>query len=76
MTQQDILDFLKRYQPKWFNSNEIAEALRLSKTSVNNCLKRMRKHSEVKERTVRIHSINRLGVRNNRGVLFFSFKRF
>ena len=74
MGQQEIVDFLKKCQDEWFSSADIAEALLVSKTSVNSCLCRMRKHSEVKEKKERVRMRSGFGF-HFREVLFYSFKR-
>ncbi len=76
MTQQDIVDFLRKYERIWFNTNEISEALKVSVSSVNRCLVRMRKRSELNEKRVRIMlKGGRFGGLINKEVSFYSFKR-
>lgn len=74
MGQDDINNFLRRYRNKWFSSNELAEALKVSKGSINRCLGRMRKHEEVNEKTVKV--VLRSGyVMVYKGVALYSFKK-
>jgi len=61
MGQEEIARFLRKYQRRWFNSSQIAEAVKVSRPSVNRCLERMRKHSEVKEKRVRVMLRGKLG---------------
>lgn len=74
MGQEDIIGFLKRDRMGWYNSRQIASALRVSVSSVNCCLSRMRKHSEVKERVLPLVQRSGMG-RYARGVSFYSFKK-
>jgi len=76
MSQQAIVDFLKKYQPRWFNSNQLAEALQTSKSSINTCLGRMRKHSEINEKKMKtMLKGGKFGGFINKEVIFYSFKR-
>jgi predicted transcriptional regulator len=74
MGQDDINNFLRRYRNKWFSSNELAEVLKVSKSSINRCLGRMRKHEEVNEKTVKV--VLRSGYAMvYKGVPLYSFKK-
>ena len=42
MGQQEVYDFLKKNQRKWFNSENISTKLKVSIGSVTNCLKKLR----------------------------------
>ena len=61
MGQDDINNFLRPYRNNWFNSNELAEALKVSRLSINKCLLRMRGYDEVNEKTVRVLFRGKLG---------------
>ena len=74
MGQQEIVDLLRKYQDKWFSSNEIADALLVSKGCVNRCLCRMRKRSEIKEKRERVRMRSGVGFHFRR-VSFYSFKK-
>jgi len=76
MTQGQVMDFLRKYRRKWFNSTELAEALKVSRPSINKCLLRMRRYDEVNEKTVRILFRGKLGSSISKEVLFYSYKRF
>ncbi len=75
MGQEEIRDFLRKYQAEWFNSNELAEALGICKASANRCLQRMRKHDEVKEKTVKVLFKGKLGSSISKQVPLYSYKR-
>ena len=47
MGQQEVSDFLKKYQSKWFTSKEIAKNLKVSTGSVINNLSKLRKSKQV-----------------------------
>ena len=76
MGQDDINNFLRRYRNKWFTSNQLAEGLKVSKSSINRCLGRMRKHEEVNEKAVRVLFRGKLGSSISKEVPFYSYKRF
>ena len=48
MGQQEVYDFLKNHQRKWFTSKDIALGLNVSIGSVTNNLKKLRKAGAVK----------------------------
>ena len=48
MGQQDIYDFLKKNQTKWFTSKELSERLKISIGSVTMSLKKLRESKRVK----------------------------
>lgn len=48
MGQQDIYDFLKKNQTKWFTSKELSERLKISIGSVTMSLKKLRESKSVK----------------------------
>lgn len=48
MGQQDIYDFLKKNQAKWFTSKELSERLKISIGSVTMSLKKLRESRSVK----------------------------
>ena len=75
MSQEQIINHLRKYQPKWFNSSELSKELGISKPSINKCLSRMRKHNEVKEKTVKVMFRGKLGSSISKEVLFYSYKR-
>jgi hypothetical protein len=74
MTQGEIVSFLKKNKNKWFTANQLAAALRVAPSSVNRCLVRLRKHSEVKEKTQKVIFKSRHGL-IKKGVSFYSSKR-
>ncbi|MBI2574902.1 HTH domain-containing protein [Candidatus Woesearchaeota archaeon] len=47
MGQQEVSDFLKKYNKKWFTSKEIAYKLNVSTGSVINNLSKLRKSKQV-----------------------------
>jgi predicted transcriptional regulator len=47
MGQQEVYDFLKRFQNQWFTSKEIAKELDLSMGSVTSNLKKLRKSQSI-----------------------------
>lgn len=75
MSQEEINGYLKKYQRKWFNSNELTEAMGISKASMNRCLHRMRKHNEVNEKVIRVMLKGKLGCLIGKDVPFYSYKR-
>ena len=76
MSQEEIVGFLRKYRRKWFNSGELAEALKVSKPSINKCLLRMRRYNEVNEKTVRVLLRGKLGSLVSKEVPFYSYRRF
>lgn len=74
MGQEEIAKFLRRNKAKWYSSSQIARAVNVSKPSINKCLDRMRRHSEVKERKVRVMLKGKLGL-IGKEVPFYCFKR-
>jgi len=69
MGQEDIIQFLKKNRSRWFCVREISNNIGSSCTSVNCCLSKLRKYSEVLHKTVRLkHSF---GYRN---IPLYSFK--
>ncbi len=75
MSQEDIQRFLRKYQSRWVSSNELVDALRVSKASMNRCLQRMRKHNEVNESMVRVMFRGKLGSLISKEVPFYCYKR-
>jgi len=69
MGQQDVLSFLSENKGEWFYAKQIANHLRVNVACVNRCLVRMRKHSEIEEKKVRI----RFGLAR-REVSFYGYK--
>ena len=47
MAQQDVLDFLKRNNGKWFIAEELSKRLSLSVASVRNSLKKLRENRNI-----------------------------
>ena len=47
MSQEDVLEFLKKHPDKWFYSKEISHLANLSIGSVCTSLKRLRKSDEI-----------------------------
>jgi len=47
MGQQEVYDFLKRFENQWFTSKEIAQKLELSMGSVTSNLKKLRKSQSI-----------------------------
>ena len=76
MSQEQIRDYLRKYQRKWFNSNELTDVLGISRASINICLQRMRKHNEVNEKMIRVMFKGKLGCLISKEVPFYSYKRF
>jgi hypothetical protein len=74
MSQEDIVKYLRKNHPKWFTSRQIAGALRVSDSSVNFCLCRLRKYDEVREKCLNVRLPSRFGS-INKGVLHFAYKR-
>ena len=74
MSQEEITSFLKRNKTKWFRSNDLSRALKISKPSINRCLSRMRKYSEVKEKNVKVMLRSKFGF-IKKEVPFYAFKR-
>jgi len=74
MGQEEIQGFLRRNKPKWFTSNQLSEALHISRQNINKCLGRMRKYSEVKEKKERVLLRGKLGL-ISKEVPFYSFKK-
>ena len=70
MGQEEIESFLRENKGRWFNVNQLSEALNIPKVNVGACIKRMRKYNELHEKSIR-----RKFKRNiSRGVLYFSYK--
>jgi predicted transcriptional regulator len=74
MSQQDISDFLKRHRNRRFRRKEIAKAIGVSHDSINRCLNRMMKYSEVNEEKVRISLRGGKKAVIQREVTFYSYK--
>jgi hypothetical protein len=74
MGQEEIIGFLKRNRADWFTSSQIVNAVKVSRPSVNRCLVRMRKHSEVNEKMERVWLKGKLGF-ISKEVPFYSFKK-
>lgn len=69
MGQEDIVQFLKKNRNKWFCVRDISKNTGSSCKSVNCCLGKLRRYSEVFRKTVKVkHSF---GVRN---IPLYSFK--
>ena len=75
MSQEEINDYFKKYQRRWFNSTQLGEVFVVSRASMNRCLHRMRKHNEVNEKTVRVMLKGKLGCLIGKDVPFYSYKR-
>lgn len=54
MGQEEILQFLKKNKNKWFCVKEISKNTGSSCTSVNCCISKLRKYSEILYKTVRV----------------------
>jgi transposase len=74
MGKEEINRFLHRNKAKWYSSSQIAQAIGVSRPSVNKCLGRMRKHSEVQEKRIRVMLRGKLGF-IPKEVPFYSYKR-
>lgn len=74
MGQDDITNFLRKHQPKWFTSSQISEALQTSRQSINRCLRIMKKRCEIKEKKIKVMLRGRLGF-IPRQIPFYSFKK-
>lgn len=48
MGQQEIYDFLKKNQKRWFTSAEISKKLKVSIGSVTNCLRKLRQSKTIR----------------------------
>lgn len=69
MGQEDIIQFLKKNKNKWFCVKEISKNTGSSATSVNCCISKLRKYSEVLHKTVRVkHAYG------HRNIPLYSFK--
>jgi hypothetical protein len=75
MGQEEIRDFLRKYQLRWFNSNELTKALGISKASMNRCLQKMKRHNEINEKMIKIMFKGKLGSLISKEVPFYSYKR-
>jgi len=73
MTQEEITGFLDKNKAKWYTSSEIAQAIGVSRPSVNKSLGRMKKHSEVQEKRIRVMLKGKLGL-IPKEVPFYSYK--
>ena len=73
MTQEEITGFLDKNKAKWYTSSQIAQAIGVSRPSVNKSLGRMRKHSEVQEKRIRVMLKGKLGL-IPKEVPFYSYK--
>jgi len=47
MSQQEVIEFLRKQPNKWFYAKEISESIPLSYSSITGSLKRLRKNDEV-----------------------------
>lgn len=74
MSQQEIVDFLRRYQRGWFNTAQLSDALKISRASINNSLGSMRKREEVNTKMVKLKHRGRYGSEFLKDVPFYSFK--
>ena len=74
MSQEDIVKYLRKNHPKWFNSRQLADALDASIPSVNICLGRLRRFGEVREKVLPVKMPCGLVIAN-KGVLHYSYKR-
>jgi predicted transcriptional regulator len=52
MTQSDILDYLKQ-QDDWLAAKEIEQNVDMSRSCINECLRRLRQHENVDYKQVR-----------------------
>ena len=73
MTQEEITGFLDKNKAKWYTSSQIAQAIGVSRPSVNKSLGRMKKHSEVQEKRIRVMLKGKLGL-IPKEVPFYSYK--
>ena len=73
MTQEEITGFLDKNKAKWYTSSQIAQAIGVSRPSVNKSLGRMKKHSEVQERRIRVMLKGKLGLIPNE-VPFYCYR--
>ncbi len=54
MGQQEITKFLSKNKTKWFTNLQLSKAIKVSHTSTNTCLARLRKYNEVKVKQVKV----------------------
>lgn len=73
MTQEEITGFLDKNKARWYTSSQIAQAIGVSRPSVNKSLGRMKKHSEVQEKRIRVMLKGKLGL-IPKEVPFYSYK--
>ena len=52
MSQQDIFNFLKEHNDRWFSAREINEYLHLSQGSISNNLKKLRQRNAVEYKRI------------------------
>lgn len=69
MGQDDIVQFLKKNRYKWFCVRDISRYTGSSCTSVNCCIGKLRRYSDIRYRMVRVK--HTFGSRN---VPFYSYK--
>lgn len=74
MSQEQIGKFLEKNKAKWYTSSQISQAIGIRRESTNKCLSRMKKHSEVKEKKIRVMLKGKLGL-IPKEVPFYSYKR-
>ena len=74
MSQEDIVRYLRKNHPKWFNSRQLAEALDASIPSVNICLGRLRRFGEVREKVLPLRMPAGLGVADKQ-VIHYAYKK-
>lgn len=66
MGQQEVFDFMKKNNGKWFTSREIAEKLKIGIGSVQNSLRKLRRDKSIYYRRINKKSIELFEYRYNK----------
>lgn len=73
MGQQEIINFLRHNRTEWYNSRQLSEKTKLTLSSTNTNLFRMKKHGELKLKQMPMTFKNH-GVKIIKMVTFYAYK--